>query len=483
MELQFNQILKVDIIFIYYHNIVKAIVKYVKEHINEVFTSDSDPIQDMNIGLPTLFKNLKSGDILKLKKDIKILGSNNYFFKKDSYLKIDNVVEYIIDEEKIRFNFSYKDNLEKEWIRVYTPWRLSYKWFKEYFTIEELSESLNEKFTDESDPIHDLGIGIFHEHNFKNFSQVAKFMVKIIPEILKKNKIPDDIILLTKYKQGAFKWEYFYPIQNYCNKYVKIDNSKIELTYHIVGEMHAILLKKGYPKVILEENPKSSENVNEKFTDESDPIKDMGIGTITWDNIKPGDIIRAIEEGAGHGYGVVFSVQSRKHAVRLIAIFFGNSRTNTEFLRIRQLCKIKEKKERKNYYRKYVTLITMSRARIDKAYRIIQPRELNSFVNEKFTDDDSDPIRDMGIGLCAHRNFNNEDEITNWLIKCLPIILKTRGIPKDIIKIGGSCFRWEYFNLIQEYVKQYISFDGGKVDINWWSPLEEKLKNKGFKKR
>jgi len=36
------------------------------------------------------------------------------------------------------------------------------------------------------------------------------------------------------------------------------------------------------------------EHINEKFEEESDPIKDMGIGTIKYfyDNMKPGDIFR-----------------------------------------------------------------------------------------------------------------------------------------------------------------------------------------------
>ncbi len=44
-------------------------MKLVREHINEKFKEESDPIQDLGIGLKTIYNNLKKGDVLKVKKN------------------------------------------------------------------------------------------------------------------------------------------------------------------------------------------------------------------------------------------------------------------------------------------------------------------------------------------------------------------------------------------------------------------------------
>jgi len=128
----------------------------------EKFSEDSDPIHDMGIGLKECFKRLTKGSIIRFKKDL-ILdnGAEGKLFPKNSYLKI----LYITHEnEEIDMLYSYylnKKDLETDTYRERNrSWIITYPFFAEYFDVEKLKESINEKFTDQSDPIHDMQIGI-----------------------------------------------------------------------------------------------------------------------------------------------------------------------------------------------------------------------------------------------------------------------------------------------------------------------------------
>lgn len=83
-------------------------MKLVKEHINEKFTSESDPIDDLNIGIPELRELNKTykefGQILK--SDMKNLDFHDALIKIGSLGKI---VPYGI---MLYFNEKYKLNIE-----------------------------------------------------------------------------------------------------------------------------------------------------------------------------------------------------------------------------------------------------------------------------------------------------------------------------------------------------------------------------------
>jgi hypothetical protein len=130
-------------------------------------------------------------------------------------------------------------------------------------------EYINEKFTEDSDPIHDLGIGLNHMRNFKTEDEIANFLINIMSGILHTSEIPKDII---KDKTHLFNIEYIPIIDDYIMKYIKLDNKKYDnrsSTYDIFDKMMNKLKKLGY---------KTRRCINESFTDESDPIHDLGIG-------------------------------------------------------------------------------------------------------------------------------------------------------------------------------------------------------------
>jgi hypothetical protein len=148
-------------------------LKLVREHINEKFTQDSDPIKDMGIGVVT-WDNFTKGDVLECKEryhsnyvgrimviyDIKKVNKSN--------LKI-HFIPYNGISVSIFRAIEYVKNNSIEKIRSESIWYLDFdnmslaEWKKHFRFLQprelKLRESLNEKFTLDSDPIKDMGIG------------------------------------------------------------------------------------------------------------------------------------------------------------------------------------------------------------------------------------------------------------------------------------------------------------------------------------
>jgi hypothetical protein len=79
-------------------------MKLVREHLNEIFVADSDPIYDLGIGGYS-YETLRPGAILK---NIKHIYTTDYAISKNSYLliiRIENINEY----KKITF-LNYNSN-------------------------------------------------------------------------------------------------------------------------------------------------------------------------------------------------------------------------------------------------------------------------------------------------------------------------------------------------------------------------------------
>ena len=68
-------------------------MKLVKEHINEKFTEESDPIQDMNIGAEALFKTLKWGLNDWFMENIRIKAKYDFIFYRGYYILVYNEKE------------------------------------------------------------------------------------------------------------------------------------------------------------------------------------------------------------------------------------------------------------------------------------------------------------------------------------------------------------------------------------------------------
>jgi len=74
-------------------------------------------------------------------------------------------------------------------------------------------------------------------------------------------------------------------------------------------------------------------------------------------------------------------------------------------------------------------------------------------INEGFTDE-SDPIKDMGIGLYQHRNFNTEKEFVNFMKIALPILFKGEKIHDPLRQPDDK------FEILDNYIETYISYKG-----------------------
>src|ERR1035437_8482383 len=81
-------------------------------------------------------------------------------------------------------------------------------------------------------------------------------------------------------------------------------------------------------------------------------------------------------------------------------------------------------------------------------------------IYEKFTED-SDPIKDLGIELYAHRNFNTREDSHEYLYKILPILLKINN-PKSIIPPDSypGILVNEYYQILFKYCNKYFSIKG-----------------------
>ena len=136
-----------------------------------------------------------------------------------------------------------------------------------------------EKFTEDSDPIKDLGIGIINKKiDFKSTRSFLNFIYDHLAGILGMDKIPDDIIFDKENPSYFIKIEYFRMIGNYIYKYLTINGKNPDEFRR--AEMWACtirprLSKAGYKYV---KKLQIDESLNEKFTEEGDPIRDMGIG-------------------------------------------------------------------------------------------------------------------------------------------------------------------------------------------------------------
>ena len=144
---------------------------------------------------------------------------------------------------------------------------------------------INEKFRENSDPVYDLGIGLYIIRNFKSDEEAVDFIISIMPSLLKMNKIPNDI--LHYYTILGINKKYSNIIRDYREKYIRVNGHESENFYQILPRK---LHKMGFKYNLLEQC-----NINEKFTEDvTDPIRDMNIGGFSFDTLRSGAIITAI---------------------------------------------------------------------------------------------------------------------------------------------------------------------------------------------
>jgi hypothetical protein len=149
---------------------------------------------------------------------------------------------------------------------------------------------INEKFSEDSDPIHDMGIGVFAKHNFKTEQEILNWFWLVLPVIFG-GKIPEDIIYNTV-DPGFLKEKYWDKYLNYLHKYIYLNGKEYNPQWEFNNAIHNALIRKGYKLYPSFEKEfknshykdknylKINESLNEKFTEYSDPVQDMNIGDI-----------------------------------------------------------------------------------------------------------------------------------------------------------------------------------------------------------
>ena len=101
----------------------------------------------------------------------------------------------------------------------------------------------------------------------------------------------------------------------------------------------------------------------------------------------------------------------------------------------------------------------------DKPHLMIKNKRKHmpkSSMNEKFSED-SDPIKDMGIGIFSKHHFDTEQEALNFIWEALPTIFGGT-IPSDII--NADAFFSDDFLMVREYINKYVFINGNKGSFN-----------------
>ena len=469
--------------------------------IYEKFTDESDPIRDMGIGLCGIYNNLKKGDILQIKRKLP-----HFFPNVGDYLLITHIEKFDNLEWNTRITsdlFHNKNSLlkalknPKQTNEKFLNWGIKYQFFKstfKYIPRHELTESLNEKFVEDSDPIKDLGIGMIH--------QIEKF-VKLKEPSAHRNEY-----LWTCAKHGNVKYVKYLisigenvhfdsekPLKAACimgHKAVvkvlleagakvnitsdKFDNSIIYAMNHNRVDIAELL------KTYTEKQKDIKENVNEKFTDESDPIEDMSIGLpAIYNRLKKGDILQ-IKRKLPYAfprvgeYLLITKVEKYPDMEWNTRIHCDRFRNKTALLKA-----LKNPKQQNDQFPNWGIKYEFFK----NTFKYIPRDKLKESLNEKFTDE-SDPIRDLGIGgIDKKRNFDTRKKIIEFTLDNLAAILKTDEIPNDIIFPARetNCFVFQYYYVLVKYFDDYIRLNHQRYDFeNICIELRHKLQKIGYPK-
>jgi len=407
-------------------------MKKVREHIDEKFTPESDPVLDMGIGvIRELIKNLWKIQHTETIGNISFRNHQDTYYLHISYYdNKDGVVQKVKDligKDKFKNMGAIKTSFGAyQFTGIIKPEYVEL--FKRAFTPDGYIKKLNEKFEETTDPIEDLGVG-----NKKKFEDAFKEFVRNAMEgfwssISKVETIKDSIIFNIShdpYNDNFSNNRYHAMIVSGLDKYVKrvvhhrrsqftdeyMFEFKPEYQYLIEG-IKSIQYKKTFLKGRFIKNQQMYtyeaeiiwKDVNEKFRAESDPIQDMNIGTReVWKNLKPGDVLKVVNwVNASHPDDSIVKIT---HITPLnpdqMIINYENFYNEKDFL----------KKDKKGGIVTHGWTIT---------YDFFKNNlQLVSHLRERFTPE-SDPIKDMRIGI---------DEIV-------------KQFEKDLEKEKGGIFGW-----------------------------------------
>jgi hypothetical protein len=306
-------------------------MKLVREYINEKFTQESDPIRDLNIGgfsfedelrklmnkfnptkeKKTWEKILTSSAVKKYwlslldkwflgKRATGLFAKGNAnshdVYRKQTTGKVIKIKSFF-DQDGDPYNFellgfalicseSRTQKLPDYWPNKDEVWYYfePYEMFKQELSVNEkiFVESINEKFTLEGDPIHQMGIGIQHVREFDTFKEAAEIYVNNI-NVLSRGvfKSREDLRQYLKDSEEGLITS-IRSLLKACKEYLEGFRELPGLVIKEFSEMPFTLLNekiqclKDFRNAVIAEAKKTL--IHEKFTEKSDPVHDMGIG-------------------------------------------------------------------------------------------------------------------------------------------------------------------------------------------------------------
>jgi hypothetical protein len=260
----------------------------IAKFIYEKFTADSDPISDMGIGI---LSRLKPFDILKCIKRIKAYIEDQplvYFFIEPGYYSVINSVDWK-NSNSVIFKLATFDKPPRHFdahifsyggVEIVTM--SPNKFFKHFEIVKDIN--INEKFTEYSDPIADLGIGGIKSFLIKELQREGgTSSVDSSRCYYGNSRYTDEAFVVYKVLSIIVEIDNYTPAGMQAAFQQALDDphsyrSKTRKTLRINKVIEA--LSKFFYIDVVDPNKtkKLKESLNEKFTEDTDPIADLGIG-------------------------------------------------------------------------------------------------------------------------------------------------------------------------------------------------------------
>jgi hypothetical protein len=252
-------------------------MRKVTNYINEKFTEDSDPINDLGIGMLYKKRNFETDEdavdfmievlpyILKTEKipdDVVYPKGHSNAFNYKYFEKISNYITLYINV------------LDKFHVGVFSS--LYTKLLQMGYPKGKIKESLNEKFTEDSDPGMDRLIEKFIKEELKNDRRYRTSLCRLIAACALRNRY-DFVEHLVKNKKVNVNCNLHVPlrscayVENYkmCNFLIKLGanlNDTINILEIQIAEMQYISGSEEKDKIILENLKELREEINKRKT-------------------------------------------------------------------------------------------------------------------------------------------------------------------------------------------------------------------------
>jgi hypothetical protein len=234
----------------------------IKESLNEKFQDISDPIKDMGIGYPQCLVGTK----IYIPFGYELSVYNKLYKRSNSENengKIWTINSAIREGEFIKVTLNnFTVFLTEKQLKLFS---------KKYQNL--IKEDLNEKFTEESDPIHDLGIGYFE---IVKKPRNVFYFIERGPNYVEGGKPTTYVYSMDKgnvYRTHPNLYAH-QELRSNSNAFNKGNTDKMAIPNDF-NKAYAFIMDHYIKK---RKRARLRESLNEKFTETSDAIVDMGIG-------------------------------------------------------------------------------------------------------------------------------------------------------------------------------------------------------------